>query len=122
MQPEIRRIIAVDAYRRRSGRCPTTIHSLGTGETFGIEPIAGGFTDLDSGITAHGEAGRILLSGGAGPVEIAFDADTTFSGHDSGSGERFSGRCGGGASVTIYDAKRADYFQYAIADARDATS
>ncbi len=119
MQPAIRRIIAVDAYRRRTGRCPTIIHSLGTGDTFEIKPTGDGFTDLNLGISVHAEAGRILLSDGAGPIEIVFDADTTFSGRDAASGERFSGRCGGGASVTIYDARRVDYFQYAIADARD---
>lgn len=70
MQPEIRRIIAVDAYRRCSGGCPTTIHSLGTGETFGIEPAANGFTDLESGIRAVAEVERIVLPGGAGPIEI----------------------------------------------------
>ena len=38
MQPEIRRIIAVEAHRRRTGRCPVRVHSLGTGETFDIQP------------------------------------------------------------------------------------
>lgn len=122
MQPEIRRIIAIDAYRRCTGGCPRTIHSLGTGETFGIEPAANGFTDLASGIRAVAEAERILVSGGAGPIETEFHTDTEFSGRDAGSGEYFSGRCGGGASVTIYDATGVDYFQYAVADDGDPTS
>lgn len=62
-----------------------------------------------------------LPEGDAGPVEIAFDADTTFSGHDTGSDQHFSGRCSGGVSVAAYEATRADYFQYAITDARDTT-
>ena len=45
-----------------------------------------------------------------------------FSGRDASSGEYFSGRCGGGASVTIYDATGVDYFQYAVADDGDPTS
>jgi hypothetical protein len=30
------------------------------------------------------------------------------------SNEFFSGRAGGGASVTVYDGQRIDYFQYAV--------
>jgi hypothetical protein len=40
--------------------------------------------------------------------------DVTFSGFDPGSGERFTGRAGGGSSVTIYDSRQENYFQYAV--------
>lgn len=115
MRPDIRRIIAVDAHRRSSGRCPTAIHSLGTGESFEIEPTADGFIDLASGARARTERARIVLSGGAASIDIAFDGDVIFSGFDPTSGERFTGRTSGGASVTIYDAQGVNYFQYAVA-------
>jgi hypothetical protein len=114
MRADIRRIVAVDAYRRCAGRCPTAIHSLGTGESFDIEPTADGFIDVVSGASARTEPARIVLSGGAAAIDIAFDGDVTFGGFDPISGERFTGRTGGGASVTIYDAQGADYFQYAV--------
>ena len=34
MTATTRRIIAIEAHRRRTGHCPTLIHALGTGETF----------------------------------------------------------------------------------------
>jgi len=114
MRPDTRRIVAVDAYRRSAGRCPTTLHSLGTGESFSIEPTADGFIDIASGRSAHADGSRILLSDGEAPIEIAFDGDVTFRGFDPASGERFSGRTGGGASVTVYAADGVDYFQYAV--------
>ena len=52
MPPEIRRIIAVEAHRRRSGHCPVRLYSLGTGETFEINPTADGFVDMTSGVSA----------------------------------------------------------------------
>jgi hypothetical protein len=114
MQPDIRRIVAVDAHRRRTGRCPETIHSLGSGESFGIAPALDGFTDLESGLRVRVDGRHILLPYGAAPIEIALDGDVAFTGFDPASGERFTGRAGGGSSVTIYDSRQDDYFQYAV--------
>jgi hypothetical protein len=114
MQPEIRRIIAVDAHRRRIGRCPTLVHSLGTGESFAIEPTPDGFVDVQSGLRVRSEAARIVLPGDGAAIDIALDDDIAFSGYDPASGERFTGRAGGGSSVTVYDDRHADYFQYAV--------
>ena len=114
MQPEIRRIIAVDAHRRRTGHCPTMIHSLGTGESFAIEATTEGFIDVASGTRVRSDASRILLPGDSAVIDIVFDDDIAFSGHDRTSGENFTGRSGGGSTVTIYDDQRVGYFQYAI--------
>jgi hypothetical protein len=114
MQPEIRRIIAVDAHRRRTGLCPQMIHALGTGESFAIALAPDGFTDLASGLRVRVDARHIRLSGGAAPIEIALDDDIAFAGFDPASGERFTGRACGGSSVTIYDSRQDDYFQYAV--------
>jgi hypothetical protein len=116
MQPEIRRIIATDAHRRRTGHCPAAIHSLGTGESFAIEATEDGFIDVASGIRVRTDSTRILLPGNSAVIDVVLDDDIAFSGYDSASGERFSGRSGGGCSVTIYDDQRVGYFQYAIAD------
>ncbi len=116
MQPEIRRIIAIDAHRRRTGRCPTMLHSLGTGESFAIEVTPEGFVDVASGARVRTNATHILLPGNGAVIDIVFDDDITFSGRDSASGEKFTGRASGGSSVTIYDDHRADYFQYAVVE------
>ena len=68
MQPEVRRIVAVEAHRRRSGRCPVRVHSLGTGETFEIRPAPNGFLDIATGMAISVDGGRINLPGGRGPV------------------------------------------------------
>ena len=47
------------------------------------------------------------------PIELQLREDVGFDGFDPGSGERFSGRAGGGSSVTIYDSRQ-DFFQYAV--------
>ena len=114
MQPEVRRIVAVEAHRRRSGRCPKRIYSLGTGETFDIAPEGDGFTDLTTGLRASIENGMIRLSDGLGPVDLRLTGDVGFDGFDHGGNEPFSGRAGGGASVTLYERGQADYFQYAV--------
>ena len=114
MQPDLRRIVAVEAHRRRSGRCPVRVHSLGTGETFEIRPVANGFTDVASGMTVRTDGTRIVLPDGRGPIELTLTGDVGFDGVERGSGEPFSGRAGGGASVTLYDRDRNDFFQYAI--------
>lgn len=120
MQPEIRRIIAVEAHRRRTGRCPTVIHSLGTGETFEIEPDESGFTDRSSGLKATIDRGLILLSAGLGPIQLDMADDVAFVGRDQGSNEAFSGRAGGGATVTLYDDRQLHFFQYAVSAADQA--
>ncbi|HEX2656248.1 MAG TPA: hypothetical protein VHN11_21720 [Xanthobacteraceae bacterium] len=119
MQPDLRRIVAVEAHRRRSGRYPVRIHSLGTGETFEIRPAAGGFLDVASGLSVRIEGSRVLLPDGRGPVALTLVGDVGFDGLDEATGEPFSGRAGGGASVTIYDRDRSDYFQYAVGTEAD---
>lgn len=116
MTPELRRIVAVEAHRRRSGRCPVRVHSLGTGETFEIRPTAVGFLDVASGLNVHVDGTRIVLPDGRGPIELTLIGDVGFDGVELTSNEPFSGRAGGGASVTLYDRNRDDYFQYAVAD------
>lgn len=115
MQPDLRRIVIVEAHRRRSGRCPRRVHSLGTGETFEIELAADGFLDVASGTTVRVNGTRILLPDGRGPIDLTLVGDVDFDGYEHGGREPFSGRAGGGASVTLYDRDQNDYFQYAVA-------
>lgn len=115
MQSDLRRIVAVEAHRRRSGRCPVRIHSLGTGETFSIEPTTDGFRDVTSGATVSIDGSQIILPDGRAPIDLTLTGDVGFDGYDHGNREPFSGRAGGGASVTLYDRNRHDYFQYAVA-------
>ncbi len=111
MRPELRRIVAVEAHRRRSGAYPRVIHALGTGESFAVQAREDGFLDVESGIVVRSEPGRILLPDGA--IAFGLEGDVAFAGFDPDSRERFTGRAGGGASVTIYD-QRGDFFQYAM--------
>jgi hypothetical protein len=119
MQPEIRRIVAVEAHRRRTGRCPVCLHSLGTGETFAIEPAADGFVDVASGLKVCVEDGRIVVPSLRATIDFALLDDIAFGGYDHLSEEPFSGRAGGGASVTLYGRGQRDYFQYAVVTADD---
>lgn len=114
MSPEIRRIVAVAAHRRRAGECPVLIYSLGTGESFQIKPLPDGFVDLETGLNVRVNEGQIVLPDTRQTVDLNLTGDVAFDGYDHTSREHFSGRAGGGASVTIYDAHRADYFQYAV--------
>jgi hypothetical protein len=114
MSPEIRRIIVVEAHRRRSGHCPVRLYSLGTGETFEINPTAEGFVDIASGVSASTADGRIVLAGRRGAIDLRLNGDVAFDGYDHISDEVFTGHAGGGASVTIYDRDQQNYFQYAV--------
>ncbi len=116
MLGEIRRIIAVEAHRRRSGRCPLRLYSLGTGQIFDIQPGIDSFIDKSSDLAVSISGGRILLSQGYNAIDLQMIGDVDFEGYDHNSGELFSGRAGGGASVTIYEQATADYFQFAVAD------
>ena len=118
MHSDIRRIIAVEAHRRRTGRCPTSIVSLGTGEAFEIDPTEDGFVDIHSGMTVRTDDAGILLPERNAMIAFAATGDVGFSGFEPLSNERFTGRSGGGASVTLYDAKDVDFFQYAVSNAR----
>lgn len=115
MRPEIRRIVAVEAHRRRTGQCPVRVHSLGTGETFEIRPTADGFVDEATNLAVRISDGRILVPDADAAIDLKLTGDIGFEGFDSGSRESFTGRAGGGASVTIYDAAQVDFFQYAVA-------
>ena len=118
MDGVLRRIVAVEAHRRRSGRCPVLVHALGTGESFEIEPGEDGFRDLASGRLALAHPSGLIVEG-AGEIEIRLLGDVGFEGYDHSSAERFSGHAGGGASVTLYGPLRADYFQYAVSDRQE---
>ncbi len=115
MHSDLRRIVIVEAHRRRSGRCPVRVHSLGTGETFTIEPTDDGFRDVTSGLSVRVSGSQIMLSDGLGPLNLILTGDVGFDGVDHNTNEPFSGRAGGGASVTLYDRHRHEYFQYAVA-------
>jgi hypothetical protein len=119
MSPDLRRIVIVEAHRRRTGRLPSRVHSLGTGETFDIEPKADGFYDVASGTTVRVNGAQILLADGRGPIDLTLTGDVNFDGYDHAAREPFFGRAGGGTSVTLYDRHRNDYFQYAIASEKD---
>jgi hypothetical protein len=110
MHPDTRRIIAVEAHRRRTGHCPGMIHALGTGETFAIEPACHGFTDLETGSKIRIDANLILLP--TTTIELRLHQDVSFAASDLVSGEIITGRAGGGSSVTLYD--HDDYYQYAV--------
>jgi hypothetical protein len=115
LQPEIRRIIAVEAHRRRTGRCPVLVHSLGTGETFDIKPANDGFLDVTSGLSVRVADGQIMVPSLRATIDLALEGDVGFSGYDHMDDEPFSGRAGGGVSVTLYDRGQRDFFQYAVA-------
>ena len=119
MQPEIRRIVAVEAHRRRTGHCPVCVHSLGTGETFAIEPAGDGFVDVVSGLSVRVVGDQILVPSMHATIDFALIDDVGFAGFDHLSAEPFSGRAGGGASVTLYSRGQNNYFQYAVAAAGD---
>ncbi|MDR3523488.1 MAG: hypothetical protein P4L66_05240 [Acetobacteraceae bacterium] len=116
IQPDIRRIIAVEAHRLRSGTCPPMIHALGTGETFHITPTPDGFIDQHTGMRIRVTDGAILLPEPAAPISIILEDDVGFAGFDPGAGAHFSGRAGGGSSVTLYDSRHENFFQYAVVD------
>ncbi|WP_376095582.1 hypothetical protein ACE7GA_03310 [Roseomonas sp. CCTCC AB2023176] len=109
MTPALRRLIAVEAHRRAAGRIATLVHSLGTGESFAVRAGADGFTDEESGLSA-----RLLpdgaLEAGASRIRLTADGDVLFRGQDLTTGERLTGRAGGGAIVTLYDGD--GWFQY----------
>jgi len=90
------------------------LYSLGTGETFEINPTADGFVDMTSGVSASTAEGRIVLAGKRGAIDLHLTGDVAFDGYDHISDEAFTGRAGGGASVTVYDRDQRDYFQYAV--------
>ncbi len=115
MTPEFRRIVAAEAHRRASGRSPVLVHALGTGESFPLEVLPEGFRDVASGLVAHAEADGALRIGATARVLLRFDDAVLFRGQEIESGARFTGRAGGGASVTLY-ADGGDYFQYAVVD------
>jgi hypothetical protein len=114
MLPEIRRIVAVEAHRRRTGRCPIRVHSLGTGETFEIKPADDGFLDVTTGLNVRVSEGQILVPSLRATIDLALIGDIGFDGYDYTNDEPFSGRVGGGASVTLYDRGQLNFFQYAV--------
>ena len=119
MRPDLRRIVAVEAHRRRTGRIPSRVHSLGTGETFDIEPETDGFLDVETGLAVRSRGDAIVLSDGSVPVELRLVGDILFEGIEQPGGEPFFGRAGGGSSVTIYDRAQNDYFQFALGTEHD---
>jgi hypothetical protein len=115
MDPDTRRIIAVDAHRRRTGRCPVIVHSLGTGEKFEIGQTQDGFIDVETGLSIRvAESGLRLPHGRT--IDLYMIGDIGFAGYDYSSAERFTGRASGGASITVYDKDEADFVQYAVGE------
>lgn len=51
-----------------------------------------------------------------GVIELRLVGDVYFEGYDPVTGQSFSGRAGGGDSVTFYERESDNYFQYAVAD------
>jgi hypothetical protein len=121
MDSEVRRIIAVEAHRLRTGTCPIRIHSLGTGESFDIQPTGDGFFDVASGLTVKAMPGSLVVANGRGRIDLRLIGDVGFDGFAHESRKAFSGRAGGGASVTLYDDEQNDFFQYAIATEYDGS-
>jgi hypothetical protein len=119
MRPELRRIVAVAAHRSVTGRCPVRIHSLGTGETSDIKEAGDGFLDMASGFNVRIDGGTITVPSLQAAIDLKFISDVGFDGYDHSSGEPFSGRAGGGVSVTLYDRGQNNYFQYAVAGEDD---
>ena len=119
MRPELRRIAAVAAHRSATGRYPVRVHSLGTGETCDIKEVDGGFLDLATGFNVRIDGGKITVPSLQATIDLKFISDVGFDGYDHSSGEPFSGRAGGGASVTLYDRGQSNYFQYAVAGEDD---
>jgi hypothetical protein len=119
MRPDFRRIVAVAAHRRATGRYPVRVHSLGTGETFEIKAVDGGFLDVDSSLNVRAEENKLTILSIQATIDLKFVGDVWFDGFDHSSGEWFSGRAGGGATVTLYDRGQNNYFQYAVAGEDD---
>ena len=90
------------------------IISLGTGEIFEIRPTDAGFLDVSSNLNASTSNGRILLTGVDAPIDLQLNEDVTFDGYDHSSKEPFTGRAGGGVSVTLYDHGGTDFYQYVV--------
>jgi hypothetical protein len=115
VQPDFRRIVAVAAHQIATGQCPVRVHSLGTGDTFEIQATDGGFLDVASGLKVRAEENKIVIPAIQAVIDLKFVGDVWFDGFDHASGEWFSGRAGGGATVTLYDRGQNNYFQYAVA-------
>lgn len=111
MSPALRRIVAVEAHRRATGHVATLLHSLGTGETFRIRAAGEGFEDGESGVAAR-IAPDGTLHAGPSRIVLTTETDVLFRGEDLATGERFTGRAGGGATVTLYVGD--DFFQYNV--------
>jgi hypothetical protein len=119
VRSDFRRIVAVEAHRRATGRCPVRVHSLGTGETFEIKAVDGGFLDVDSSLNVRVDENKLTIPSIQAVIDLKFAGDVWFDGFDHSSGEWFSGRAGGGATVTLYDRGQRNYFQYAVAGEGD---
>ena len=115
MDPVVRRIVAVSAHAARTGRLPKLVCSLGNGEATDIRPTDDGFVETASGLAVRLAPPDLAIEGFREPLRLELEDDVFFAGYDPGSGERFTGRCGGGSSVTIYESASGDYFQYALA-------
>jgi hypothetical protein len=95
------------------------VHSLGTGETFEIKAVDGGFLDVDSSLNVRVDDNKLTIPSIQAVIDLKFVGDVWFDGFDHSSGEWFSGRAGGGATVTLYDRNQSNYFQYAVAGEGD---
>jgi hypothetical protein len=114
MRAALRRIVAVEAHRRRSGRCALVLHALGTGESFAIRQASDGFVDEASGLAVRAEPARLLIGPAGDAVAFSLEGDIAFAGYDPASRTRFTGRAGAGASITLYAGE--DYWRFAVLD------
>lgn len=107
MSPDLRRVIAVAAHLRATGHLATTVHALGTGESYAMTLTGEGFRDEASGLEAKLDHG-LEVDGQA--ITLAPRDNVLMDGQAGG--ERFWLRAGGGSSVTVYLGD--EYFQYAM--------
>lgn len=108
MKPDLRRVIAVAAHLRVTGHLATTVHALGTGETFAVTLTGDGFRDEASGLEARLDHG---LEVDGQEITLAPRDNVIFDGVAGGT--HFWVRAGGGASVTVHVGD--DFFPYAMA-------
>lgn len=107
MSPDLRRVIAVAAHLRATGHLATTVHGLGTGETYAMTLTGEGFRDEASGLEAKLDHGLEV----DGQEIMLIPRDNVLMDGQAGA-TRFWLRAGGGSSVTVYVGD--DYFQYAM--------
>ena len=88
--------------------------SLGTGEAFEIEVLESGFVDHQSGVKAQFVLGGLSVDCEIGFIRLNLVEDVWFEGYIISAKETFSGRVGGGATVTLYEQAGENFFQFSV--------